>query len=368
MKKQIYWQAVVVFISTTISVSSMTLKLKTNGYEWVDNKLVSTKQYLVPNEPDNKNFKSINKSYKTYSDLAKNPNPYPAEPIPEPMIIKFLEVINDARSKPQDCGKFDERGVLVLDDKGRPIYDGSGIIPSAPPVSWSHSLYRAAYEHNIDMIDAKYVAHQGSGTEHDWTGMDLGGIKSHFMERAANNGYLSSTNSLGENISVGLYTDTIEKAVGSWLASPYHCKVLMGYDFREVGVSHIYRNDGRFHNYWTLLIGGYDIENNSNLIEIEGTIEEGGLEPHYYLFIQEKYNGTMYRISNPESYNLHDKLLKTFKIKAQIIDPNPNRWPFGAIIKVLEAKEIIEVGDTSAGKISHELSLPNDKEATYIIK
>ncbi len=91
-----------------------------------------------------------------------------------------------------------------------------------------------------------------------------------------------------------------------------------------------------------ILIGCAGSKASLNTIEIEGKIVEGGLVPHNHLFIREKYNGTMYRISNPQSYNLHNKLLKTFKIKAQIIDPNPNRWPPGAIIKVLKAKEIID--------------------------
>jgi len=189
-------------------------------------------------------------SANTASDTS---NPYPAPFVSEEEISVLLNAINTARAEGQDCGKIDSNGIPVKDSKGHYIYDGSNIMAPASPLKWSDTLYAAAYEHSDDLAKSNTASHSGSGTDSDWTGMDMGGRKSTFVDRAKNNGYKLAN--LGENISMGTHRDSIEKAVDSWLRSPGHCVNLMRPYYTEVGVGHVKKSGTTYTHYWTQVLG-----------------------------------------------------------------------------------------------------------------
>jgi uncharacterized protein YkwD len=164
------------------------------------------------------------------SGLGIESNPYPAPLISDTLKQEYLTAINNARASQQDCHT-------------------EGIKSAVPALSWNQALYKAAYEHSNDLVESDTVSHDGSGTASDWTGMDLGGKKSTYIERIVNNGYAWS--SIGENITVGTYRDTAQKAVDSWLASDRHCANLMSPNYTEVGMAHIEEAGTTYIHYWT---------------------------------------------------------------------------------------------------------------------
>jgi len=180
-------------------------------------------------------------------------NPYPTPFIGEEEKSEFLRIINAARAEGQDCGKIDSNGIPVKDSKGHYIYDGSNIMAPADPLTWSAALYTAAYEHSDDLAKSDTASHSGSGTESDWTGEEMGGVKSTFVDRARNSGYRFVN--LGENISLGTHRDSIKKAVDSWLKSPGHCVNLMKPFYTEVGVGHVEKKGTTYTQYWTQVLG-----------------------------------------------------------------------------------------------------------------
>jgi len=186
-------------------------------------------------------------------DTSVSTHPYPAPLLSDEEKEIFLQVINAARAEGQDCGQIDSSGIPVTDSDGNYIYDGSNIMSPTTALTWNDALYAAAYEHSNDLAQSDTASHSGSGTASDWTGMDMGGVQSTFVDRARNNGYTFSR--LGENISMGTYRDTIQEAVDSWLASPGHCVNLMNPLYTEVGVGYVEREGTLYRNYWTQVLG-----------------------------------------------------------------------------------------------------------------
>jgi len=162
------------------------------------------------------------------------PNPYPAPVLPDATKQAYLDAINNARSSQQDCHT-------------------EGIKPAVPALLWNDKLYNAAYEHSHDLAESNTASHDGSGTDSDWTGMDLGGKKSTYIERVENNGYAWS--SIGENIAMGTNRDTAQKAIDAWLASDGHCANLMSPNYTEVGMAHYKKADSDYTHYWTQEFG-----------------------------------------------------------------------------------------------------------------
>ena len=202
----------------------------------------------------NTGTKSASDTESTSTDtVSATANPYPTPFISEEEKSEFLRIINAARAEGQDCGKIDSRGLPVKDSKGHFIYDGSNIMAPADPLIWSDTLYAAAYEHSDDLAKSDTASHSGSGTESDWTGEDMGGRKSTFVDRAENNGYRFVN--LGENISLGTHRDSIKKAVDSWLKSPGHCVNLMKPFYTEVGIGHVEKAGTTYTHYWTQVLG-----------------------------------------------------------------------------------------------------------------
>ncbi len=180
------------------------------------------------------------------SNTAPTKNIVNVQPIDAPKITEedkeaFLEAINTARSEAQECGE-------------------KGHFEAADPLEWSTALYKAAYEHNDDMIKSGVVHkdHTGSGTEHDYTAQVQNlGKGSTFDQRIVNNGF-TGAGPLLENLTLGTNTDTAKKAVEEWLKSDGHCANLMNPYVKKVGMSHLQNPDpdSEYVHYWTQDFGG----------------------------------------------------------------------------------------------------------------
>jgi len=145
----------------------------------------------------------------------------------------YIQAINNARSVGRACG--DE-----------------GYFDAAPDVNWSDALYKAAYEHDVDMAQTNHITHDGSGKASDHTAQ----VKhlsrgSHFNERIQNNGYAYSE--ALEDLTVGTDTDTVEKAVNAWIHHSGHCKNLMDANVTDFGMAYVHDDNGTpYKDYWTL--------------------------------------------------------------------------------------------------------------------
>jgi len=148
--------------------------------------------------------------------------------ISETLKNEYLKAVNSARSEPQDCG---EKGYFIATTK----------------LTWNSKLYEAAYEHMQDLIESKTFAHEGSGTESDWTGYALG-KKSDFIERVESYGYKWSR--LAENLGGGTQLDEAEEMVQGWLDSDHHCANLMNPNFTEVGMVMLKDDEAKYTHYW----------------------------------------------------------------------------------------------------------------------
>jgi uncharacterized protein YkwD len=131
---------------------------------------------------------------------------------------RVLELVNEARAKPRNCG--------------------SRAFPKVPPLTLSPLLSRAALAHAKDMSAHRLFAHRGSD----------GSMPA---ERAARAGY--NWMAVGENIAEG--AASAEIVVGGWLASPGHCTNIMGAQFHEMGLA--YFTDFAHHGdiYWAQTFG-----------------------------------------------------------------------------------------------------------------
>jgi uncharacterized protein YkwD len=162
-----------------------------------------------------------------------DPQPFVAQTISDEDKQAYLDAINNARAQQQDCGS-------------------EGVKDPAPALQWNDALYKAADEHDFDMVESDMdpLSHDGSGTDNDYTAQVQGLDHSTYVDRIENNGYLN-WHALGENIAAGTDVDTAEKAVQAWLDSPGHCANLMNPDFTEVGMSHRQKAGTHYVNYWT---------------------------------------------------------------------------------------------------------------------
>jgi len=151
--------------------------------------------------------------------------PFDAPPISEAQKAEFLNAINAVRAQGRECGKY-------------------GYMPAVPPVTWNDALYRAAYEHTVDMAMTGVLSHSGSGTSSDWTAQVLGLDRgSTLTEREGVNGIDITYKILGENIGRG-YPNTAA-IINGWLKSDGHCHVLMNSYYTNMGMAHI-------QDWWTI--------------------------------------------------------------------------------------------------------------------
>jgi uncharacterized protein YkwD len=142
--------------------------------------------------------------------IAPAPISPPAGTISKPAGLSFeaqtaLDLVNAARSKPQNCG--------------------GTTFPAVPALTWNSKLEAAARFQNQDMIAKQYFDH-----------VSPDGSTPASRVRAQGYDYAW----LGENIAVGSLgssVTTVAGAIKGWLASPGHCKNIMNPNFIEMGLA-----------------------------------------------------------------------------------------------------------------------------------
>jgi uncharacterized protein YkwD len=131
---------------------------------------------------------------------------------------RVLELTNEARAQARRCG--------------------STQVPAAPPVSLDPVLEKVAREHSQDMATHGFMEHRGTD----------GSLPADRMTRA---GYVWRM--FGENVASG--DATAESVVAGWLASPDHCRVIMGAGYQHMGVAFAVNLDTDGRVYWTQEFG-----------------------------------------------------------------------------------------------------------------
>jgi len=131
---------------------------------------------------------------------------------------KLLERINSARAQPRQCG--------------------GQSFAAAPPLAWSATLGSAAETHSRAMANGNFFDHK------DRDGRTPG-------DRAELAGYTGGL--VGENLAAA--SDSTDKVVDGWLASPGHCANLMNPEFRELGAAYASDPKSDAGIYWTALFG-----------------------------------------------------------------------------------------------------------------
>ena len=131
---------------------------------------------------------------------------------------KVLELINEARNQPRQCG--------------------AQSFSATSPLAWNAALGAAAESHSRAMANGNFFSHLGSD------GRTPG-------DRAELAGYDGAR--IGENIAAAL--DTPRKVVDGWLASPGHCAAIMNPAFNDLGAAYAVdpQSDGGI--YWTAMFG-----------------------------------------------------------------------------------------------------------------
>ena len=138
--------------------------------------------------------------------------------LPQAAGQRVLELVNQARAAPRNCG---ERA-----------------FKAAPPVRWNDVLAEAARLHAEDMARHGYFSH---------TGRD-GSTPAQRVLRA---GY--RYRSTGENIAAGAQTP--DEVVAGWIKSPGHCANLMSPAYTEMGAAFVIERASKMGVYWAQLFG-----------------------------------------------------------------------------------------------------------------
>jgi hypothetical protein len=131
---------------------------------------------------------------------------------------RVLELVNEARAKPRNCG--------------------SRSFPKVPPLQLSPILSRAALAHAQDMSAHQRFEHRGSD----------GSMPA---ERALRAGY--NWLAVGENIAEG--AANAEVVVQGWLQSPGHCVNIMSPQYREMGLAYFTDFAHKGDIYWAQTFG-----------------------------------------------------------------------------------------------------------------
>ena len=131
---------------------------------------------------------------------------------------RVLELVNEARAKPRNCG--------------------SRSFPNVPPLKLSPILSRAALAHAQDMSAHQRFEHRGSD----------GSMPA---ERALRAGY--NWLAVGENIAEG--AANAEVVVQGWLQSPGHCVNIMSPQYREMGLAYFTDFAHKGDIYWAQTFG-----------------------------------------------------------------------------------------------------------------
>ena len=132
----------------------------------------------------------------------------------QPREAAVLSALNSLRAQPQACG---ERNW-----------------PAVAPLRPSPLLEQSARRYAVELAGRDRLDHTGAA------GTTL-------RTRLREAGYLMK--SAGENLAGG--PETLDEALGQWLASPAHCENLMAPDFQEFGLA-CAAGPGRLQRYWVL--------------------------------------------------------------------------------------------------------------------
>lgn len=124
----------------------------------------------------------------------------------------MIKMVNTVRASEQTCG----------DD----------VMPAVRPLKRNKRLQRAAQKYARLMARRDYYSHDSPD------GSSPG-------DRISATGYTWSK--YGENIAAGY--DSPKSVLAGWLASPGHCRNLMG-RFRHLGFGHGYSADSTYGDYW----------------------------------------------------------------------------------------------------------------------
>ena len=134
------------------------------------------------------------------------------------LIESLLQLVNQARSKPQSCGTRQ--------------------FTAAAPLTLNTLLVDTAKAHSDDMASANFFSHQGSDGLQVW-------------DRAEARGYFYGT--IAENIAGG--QDTTDEVHIGWLDSPSHCVNLMDPDVTDFGAACSTNPEAELERYWTTVFG-----------------------------------------------------------------------------------------------------------------
>ncbi len=126
---------------------------------------------------------------------------------------RLLELINEARARVRRCGR--------------------SRFESAPPLTPSPALYRAANAHALDIARRGELSHEGSGGSQP-------------ADRATRAGY--RWRAIAENVAAG--QTTAEEVVETWLQSPGHCANLMDPRYSQTGAAVALNEDDDKVIYW----------------------------------------------------------------------------------------------------------------------
>jgi uncharacterized protein YkwD len=141
--------------------------------------------------------------------------PPPAEARAE-MAERVLQLVNQARSQPRNCG--------------------ATLYPAAPPLRLHDTLSRVALAHATDMAQHSFFSHQGRDGSYPTDRVTRGGYR---------------WRSVGENISSGATTP--EAVVSGWMNSPEHCANLMAGAFSEMGIAYAVNPQSAAGIYWVFV-------------------------------------------------------------------------------------------------------------------
>lgn len=111
------------------------------------------------------------------------------------------------------------------------------------PLTGNPLLSSAAAEHNLDMLLNDYFDHNGSD------GSTVG-------DRVSAQGY--TWLAVGENLAAG--APGAAETFDLWWASPGHKANILNADFREAGLSHLFKAGSQWSHYWTLVFANRGTE------------------------------------------------------------------------------------------------------------
>ncbi len=146
--------------------------------------------------------------------------PFTAPGTPDRAVVarKILDLVNQARAKPRECGRSSH--------------------PAAPPLKANRLLDQAAQGHANDMAARSYFSHDGPDGSAPAT-------------RVSRAGYVWQMT--GENIAAG--NISAEETVAGWLRSPPHCVNIMEGHFTELGVGFAVNERSEKGIYWVQVFG-----------------------------------------------------------------------------------------------------------------